>query len=208
MSKKTKTNFKKNLIPEVSHNEQIIGWLNDQAHKGSPDSIKNLEKFIANENNKSLKGYAECALDEANFFYYCADTKQEKNDFILAKLIREREEETIKYIVKADQAKYELKKLGIDKNVHVNLLKANNKQDEIEWKYEFCDDTVIMVKQRLAEIEHRIDYLLAWLEQARKMIKSKKYKTIPQEILDHIHDCDEGFSLWEDEDCYECNSRK
>ena len=189
----------KSITPKFTGYFDIIGWLNDQAHAGTEQSIKNLENFIAKEQQPGLKAHAEIAMDEAKYFYYCANNEQEEKDFLLAKMIRRKEEQIFDLELKADSVKLELEKLALDKKIHEQVIKSQNAKQAKEWKYYFSEDHAIIVRNELTAVEDDIAYLSAWVEQAKKIIKTKRFKTIPDEVIDYIHldnddadFCDEG----------------
>lgn len=200
---------KKKIVPQRSiqqHQQSAIGsndiygQLNQWAHAGTQEALENLAKFIQNEKNESLRDYAECARDEAEFMYYSPQNEQEERDFLLARLIWRRQEKFWELEGKADTARLELKELNLDRQAHQKLMqKLKDKNKKKEWQYNFSEDYYFMVKQRLEEIEEEISYKAAWLEQARKLIKTKKYQVPPVHIFEHIHFDGEGFSVWGDE---------
>src|SRR4030042_4992771 len=91
----------------LEHNPEIISQLNDLAHSGTKASLEAIKKFIANEKGEGLRGYAQCALEECEYFYYSPNSPQEETDFDLAKMIIEKEERIICLDSKAEAAEFE-----------------------------------------------------------------------------------------------------
>lgn len=180
---------------------EVIGQLNDWAHAGTKEAMTQLKDFIKKEKDLDLRGHAEIALDECQFFYYSSDNEREEKDFLLAKMIINRENRIIELQGQADSANLELEKLGLEREVHAKILKSDKYSSRREdWKYNFSEDYCMSIKHRLSELEEDIKYKEAWIEIAKKQIKSEKYKNIPYGVLDHIHSDAEGINFWEDEE--------
>lgn len=198
--KLTKSQLKENKEVFISSNDihaQLMQW----AHAGTKEALENLDKFIQEEKDENLRSYAEIARDEAEYFYYAPDTKQEEKDFLLARMIWRRQEYVWELEGKADSARLKLTELNIKRQVHQKLMQnLKDKTKKEEWQYNFSEDYYTMIKGRLEEFENEIAYDTAWLEQARKMVKTKKYQAPRVHIFDHIHFDGDGFSIWEDED--------
>jgi hypothetical protein len=178
----------------------VIAQLNQWAEAGTKDALEDLNKFIQNEKNAALRDYAEFVRGEAEYSYYSPQNEQEEKDFLLARLVWRRQEKLWEVEGKADAARLELKELNADRQTHQKLLKnLKDKNKKKEWQYNFSEDYFVMIKQRLEEMEEEIAYETAWLEQARKMVKIKKYQAPPVHIFKHIHFNGDGFSIWEDE---------
>ena len=173
--------------PKFSGYYDVIGWLNDQAHSGTEKSMKNLEDFIANEKHDGLVSYAKIALDEAKYFYYCSNNEQEEKDFLLAKMIRQREEKIFDLEMEIDMLKLKLEKLNLDKKVHGQVLKNLDSRHLGKWGIFFSDAPVSLTGNELNKLEDEFAYLEIWVAQARKMIKTERFKQIPNEVIDHIH---------------------
>ncbi len=179
----------------------ISAQLQQWAHEGSQESLKKLEDFIVKEKNKDLRDYANLAYNEALYFYYSPQNEQDENDFLLSKMIKNREDRFWRLMSEADAAKLELKKLDLERKVHLQLLRhlGKDKKREEDWKYNFSEDYYVTVKNKLIESEDELAYESRWFEEARKMIKNKKYLKVPEEVFEHTHWDGEGGTFWEDE---------
>jgi len=149
-----KSSVRKNkILPQVS-SDNICGQLNDWAHAGTEDSLRKLEDFIIIEKNKDLREYARIAYDEANYFYYAPNDDKEEREFILARLIKEREEYFWDLMSEADKLKEEIREFEIKKSVHNRLMKKKLPKNILDdWKYNCSDDFIIYERNRLYEIE-------------------------------------------------------
>src|SRR3989339_287785 len=202
-----KQSKKQTRIPE-SISDLLFSQLQKWAHAGTDESIKQLEKFIISEPNKDLRAYAKIAYDEALFFYYSPNNKQEERDFFLAKMIIQKERWLWDRMDKAEAARFELSKMDIERDIHKSILKTATKKEREEWKYNFSEDYYTMVRGRLAELTDDISYTSAWLKTARDSIKLKKYKQVPEDLFDHIHFDGEDSTFWEDDEDDGCNCNK
>lgn len=194
---KTKT-IKQNQEKIISSSD-IHGWLNQLAHAGTEEALEALRKFIRKEENEDLRDYAEIAQEEAEFNYYSPQNEQEEEDFLLARTIWRRQENLWELEGKADSARLELRELDLDRKAHQKLMASLTDKEKIDlWKYNFSEDYYFMIKQRVEELDEKIAYEAVWLEQARQLVKTKKYQTPPVHIFDHIHFDEDYFSMWED----------
>lgn len=178
----------------------IPAQLQQWAHEGSHESLKKLEDFIVKEKNQDLRDYANLAYNEALYFYYSPQKEQDEKDFLLSKMIKNREDCFWRLMGEADAAKLELKKLDLERKVHLRLLSHLGKDKKCEdWKYNFSEDYYVTVKNNLIKSEDEIAYESRWLEEARKMIRNKKYLEVPDEVFEHMHWDGGGKTFWEDE---------
>lgn len=177
-----------------------IIMLNTWAHEGSKEAVEKLEKFIAETDDKELRAWAEMALDEAEYFYYGPDSEKEEQEFLLARMIQDKEDKLWEKAWKVDAAKLELQELDMDRKVHAKIIKnLKDKNKQADWQYNFSEDYYQLVKNRLNELEDEIAYEAAWLDEAQKLITLEKYKNIPADIFKHLHLDGDGCSFWEDD---------
>lgn len=178
----------------------------DWAHEGTKESVEKLERFIESTFDDDARIMAEIALDEARFNYLCANNAQEERDLELAFLIVEKEERRVTLQEKIDVAEHELAVLEIERDMHDALIANANKARKEEWKYNFSEDHRLTVVIRRDELKDEALYTDAWLAQARKLIKTEKYKNLPQGALDGWHRFSEGISIWDDDVCSDCGA--
>lgn len=201
MPKPKKTAKKLPATEYVSKEGSIMEW----AHEGTKESVEKLERFIEGTFDEDARIMAEIALDEARFNYLCANNAQEERDLELAFLIVENEERRFTLQEKIDVAEHELAVLEIEKDVHDALIANANKARKKEWEYNFSEDHRMTVVMRRDELRDESLYLDAWIAQARKLIKTEKYKNLPKGALDGWHLYSEGVSIWDDDDvCADC----
>ncbi len=177
----------------------VKAQLNEWAHEGSKESMDKIIDFIKQEKDEKLRGYANCALEEAEYFYYSPWSPKEEKEFLLAKMISEAERRFWKAMMKADNARLELDRLEIDKKVHEKIMNSKNPNKREDWQYNFSEDFRTMVKSRLDELDDEIFYTSAWIEEARKLITIDKYKNIPDYVMGRIHLDAEAESFWPDD---------
>lgn len=195
-----KTKAVKQNQEKIIGSSDIHGWLNQLAHAGTEVALGVLRKFIQEEENEDLRGYAEIAQEEAEFNYYSPQNEQEEADFLLARTISHRQENLWGLEGKADSARLELRELDLNRKAHQKLMASLTDKEKIDsWKYNFSEDYYFMIKQRVEELDEEIAYETAWLEQARQLVKTKKYQTPPVHIFDHIHFDEDYYSIREDE---------
>jgi len=192
----------KNNIPAAKpdpHHSQLLSW----AHEGSEASLKKLSDFIIKEKDKDLREFAQLAYDEAEYLYYSPRNEKEEQEFLLAKMVHERDTRLWELLSKADAAKLELQRLDADRRVHHKImldLKKQRPKTSIaeEWQYRFSEDYCQTVQHRLQELEADIVYESAWLAVAKGMITTKRFLKIPAEFWEHVHWDGEGDTFWVD----------
>ncbi|MDD2656230.1 MAG: hypothetical protein PHQ18_01525 [Patescibacteria group bacterium] len=195
---------KKEKVP-TSISDLLFSQLQKWAHAGTAESIEKLEDFIVREPSKELREYAKIAYDEALFFYYSPNSKQEEKDFLTAKMIIQKERRLWDRMDKAGAARFELSKMDVERDIHKRMIKTATKKEQEEWKYNFSEDYYTTVRMRLAELTDEIEYTSAWIKTAHEAIKLKKYKQVPEDLFDHIHFDGEDSTFWEDDEDDDCN---
>lgn len=185
MSTKNVTKKSQAQLITKSKSDDIKSKLMSWAHEGTKESIEKLREFINKERDEDLRGFAEIALSEASDIYYSPDNDLEENDFLLAKMILRR-----KYYIEGisdriEAGEFRIKRFKIDKEVHNNLMKKSDIPKD--WKYRLSPDYYSLCIGRLEEFKDDVAYEKAWVEIAKKLIKTDKYKTIPEDVLLSIH---------------------
>lgn len=193
--KKKITNTDDNFgCPDYDAIDKARKKLDVLAKDGTVEAIKKIEDWVAREQNWDIKTWAELALSEAKRCYYSPRNELEENDFLLAKMVKDRENISLVILSKIDAIKLELRQLALKKSVCDRL-----KKEEKESEYGFSDDYRITVRSRLSELENELSYSASWIAEAKKMIKNKKFKDMPQDVMGSIHLSGEGNNFWVDE---------
>lgn len=181
---------------------QLIAW----GHEGTMESIEKFKNFIKNEKNKDLRGFAEIALEETSYYYYEPKNDIEEEDFILLKMIEEKKNELFDIGVQIEQEQFRIKKQELDNKICKELSK--NKK----WEDKYCEYVLSWASERAEKLKEEVDFNYAWIATAQKMIKTKRYHTIPSEIIHSTHlDCETADEIYADKDeckCCGCYSPK
>lgn len=196
MPKSKKSEQKPSVAEYVSTDGSIMDW----AHEGTKEAVEKLERFIQETHDDDARSMAEIALDEAQFNYLSSNNAQEERDLDLAFLIVDKEERMFDLQEKQEAAEREIASLEMEKEVHDALISHANKARKEAWKYNFSEDYLMIVKGRRDELRDETLYLDAWIAQARKLIKTEKYKNLPPGALDGWHNFLDGVSFWDDDD--------
>lgn len=196
MPKSKKSEYEFSAMEYVAKKGSIM----ELAHEGTKESVEKLERFIDETRDEDARSMAEIALDEARFHYLSPNNAQEERDFDLAFLIVKQEARLSDLQEKIDAVMHELAILEIEKDVHDALIADANKEHQEAWKYNFSEDNRMTVVMRRDELQGEVLYINAWLAQARKLIKTEKYKNLPEGALDGWHYFSEGVSIWDDDD--------
>jgi hypothetical protein len=188
---------------DLSENRETIQRkLTTLAHSRKKEALDKISDFITKTKDKDLRGFAQCAYDEAEFRYYSPENDEQEKKLLIAKLLKYHNDKLWKLMSRADSAKYELRELEIERGIDQKIFKAAHKTLK-GWGYEepgrFSEDYCTIVKHKLAEIEVDIEYESAWLREAEKMIKTEKFKNLPSDFFEHMHFNGEGGTFWTDE---------
>ncbi len=144
-----------------------------------------------------MKSFAEMALDEAWFMYLSPRNKKEENELLLAKVIDEKMRHLDDLETKAEGARFDVEKLLLERKMHNRVMKGKlSKAKKEDWKYNFCEDWLTMVKGRLAELEAEIEYESKWLDTATASLTTERYRIIPFGFFDHYHWDYEDVDYW------------
>jgi|GEM_PF-3219334 len=137
---------------------------------------------------KLLNDINDPAEWEEKILSYEPANEGDEKDLLLAKLIKEREDGVLSRLEnQIGGMEFELKKLDLRGEVFKKLLQNSSKANQEEWKYNFSEDYYSDIRHRLAEIKGDIAYEKAWIEQAKKMIKNKKYLNLPSDFFASHH---------------------
>lgn len=182
--------------------EKIKTQLQALAHEGTKEALAKLNDFIAKEQNSDLRCHGMIARGECELFYYGANTEQEEQDWLLAKMAMLNEERIDDLEIKIAGAKFELKKMDLERKVHQALMKKVSAKEREEWKYNFSEDYYQMVVNRLVDLEGESRYYQSLAKTGRSLIKTKKYSAVPVRALREIKLDGENINFWEkEEDC-------
>jgi len=193
---------KKKKIPKVSKKTGPSAYpeLDKWVHQGTAESLKKIDEYIRKCGPGEKRDFAEMARGEAEFWYYSPRNEKDEEQYVLAKIIRQKEKDAFKLEMKIESAKVELRRLNWDKKIHEKLLKKLDAKRKEEWKYNFSEDYASMVERRLNELEDNLSYEKAWIKEARKMITLKKYSDVPDRVFSSVFVDDDFGSFWDEED--------
>jgi hypothetical protein len=202
MTKKLKKEAEISLA-KLEDKELLIKELKKLAHAGTKEAVAKIEKYLETEKDAERRAYGEMALEECEFFLYEPRNEKEEKELMLCELIKRRERRVDDLTIKIDGAEMRLEKLALEKKVHKKVLESNKSKQE-DWQYFWLEDFVGMEKNELQKIEDELAYEEAWIEQAKKMITTERYKKIPFRFLGHFDfGFDEDFPE-DDEDACDC----
>jgi hypothetical protein len=176
------------------------GELQGLAHAGTKEAIEKIEQYLQTEKDAGKRAYAELALEECELFYYQSMNEKEEEEFTLCELIRRREEDIIDLMMEAEDIEGRLEKLTLEKKIHEKVL-AKHKNKKKDWEYNWLQDFMTMAKEDSRQIKDELAYAEAWVAEAKKMITTERYKTMPARHLEHFDfNFGEDFDN-DDEDC-------
>ncbi len=115
-------------------------------------------------------------------------------------MFRIREDQLYQKMIKINAAATALEELDLDRELHNRIM--NNIKDPKkleEWKYNFSEDYYVLVKNRLERLEGKVEYEKLWISEAEAIILKSKYKDMPADFFDSIHEDGEDVDFWSKE---------
>ncbi|MCX6713499.1 MAG: hypothetical protein NTV48_00095, partial [Candidatus Vogelbacteria bacterium] len=127
---------------------------------------------------------------DKKYLKYSPSNEQEERDLLLAKLIYDTENRLLNLEMKQSGLKFELDKMNLEREIHEKLM--SDKKVDLDWEYRFSEDFYYAEKKELEEAKADIVYYTAYLEKAKKLIKTEKYKKLPTDFFNFYHWDGEG----------------
>jgi len=180
-TKKSKAVVKKGKTTK----ELAPGELQKLANAGTKEAIAKIEQYLKIEKDEEKSAYAEMALEECEYLYYQPTSEKEDEEFMLVELIRRRENDLEDLMVEAGSVQMKLDKLMLEKKIHDKILAKNKDMKEV-WKYNYIPDMLITEQDAMQQLEDVIGYEEAWIAEARKLVTTPRYKTIPAHYLERF----------------------
>jgi len=176
------------------------------AHAGTKEAVAKLEVMIEKETDEAKKDYLFLALQEAELVYFEPTNDQEEKDFCLAKLINDKEEEWFFQDIEINGLACRADFARLDLAVREKMLREITKGDKEMAKLnrDVAQEMLTMAEDQLAEAKEEMADTEAWVQTAKKMLKTKKYQDLPADFFDNYHFDDEVLDE-DDEDCCCCD---
>jgi hypothetical protein len=180
-----------------------------QGVKKTSKKTKTKKKENFKKTTKEIFDFPDVTYEDKDFLKYVPTNEQEERDLLIAKLIFEKENLIESLLQKADSAKFEIERLGIEKEIEYKIVKIKN-EDQFESR--FSEDYLMIVESKLQAIEDDIAHWSLWISEAEKMIGAEKYKNVPGWFFDSFHFEGEEGSFWEEDysecDCQACEAER
>lgn len=170
------------------------------------DALKKLRKLEGSAEQQSDREYARLMRENAEFYYYMPQNDKEWSELLFIRMIRFRESRLAKLTERIRAVNYNMQEHAFDKKVHARVLKSANKEEKENWKYNYMDDIATWEQSRLEKFEDEVAYNSKWIEESKKLIKTKRYHELPDDYFINNKFDFQLVSGWEDEfdDCCEC----
>lgn len=197
---------KKSLAKKPSSQDDIMSL----AHAGTKEALAKLEDIVANGKNEDKKAMAELALDECRLFYYEPTNEQEENDYYLLKLIRQKDNRLIDFYAQLSGLECEVKFAEQEVRVAKAIAEQAKKEEKEDKKIAIwvMQDLLTTAEHRLEELQEWIKDDEAFIETARGLITTERYKKLPEDYMDQVHFDNEAledlFDDLDDDDCDCC----
>jgi len=118
---------------------------------------------------------------------YYPHTDQERRDFFLARLVHEKYQEMFRVMDYQARKEYHLEKEELVQEVEALIVESKRNN---EWCYDTSLDSgessIDVLKQEIDDAEQDIVYIRKWIDQARNMIQTEKYTSVPASVFDQM----------------------
>lgn len=170
------------------------------AHAGTDEAIRTLEAYLDREEDMSRRMLLDMALSECSFFHYQPENEQEDDDLLLRLIIRDRERRNDETVARIEELRDDLERYAVEKKVTERLAKKASGDENGKWELAAIADMITMTEHDIAEAEASLTYEESWIEEAWAMIRTEKYRDMPDRALGFF-DEREGDDEEEDEEC-------
>jgi len=164
------------------------------AHAGTKEAVAKLEKLVISERDQDKKEFLKTALEECRQIYFEPKNKKEEEEFILLKIINQKEVRWLREQMKVQGLQEEVRFAKAEMKVQERILKEVSKKEK-EMAEIACfagHDILVWQEDRLAEAEKNLSDIKTWIETAEKMIKTPRYQNLPYDFMESVHFDNEG----------------
>lgn len=154
---------------------QLESWV-EQGKRG----IEKLRSFLYYEVDEELIGYANMLYREALVGYFMPETQQEMRDFVLSRLVMERQQYIFDQEVLLDVFKEELMTLRVQHSVDKDLFGVCSKDMLV------TSDVIDLQKQQILNHQNHIKEIKKWIKVACQYIDDDRYVNPPKELFDFV----------------------
>ncbi|MBT4722323.1 hypothetical protein HN958_04855 [Candidatus Falkowbacteria bacterium] len=198
---------KKVAVCEQQEKTKVQLTVDSLIQNSDKDGLKKLRNLEHSAKQECDREYARLMRENAEFYYYMPQNDREWSELLSVRMIRFRENRLEKLIERIRAVNYNMQEHAFDKKVHARVLKSANKEEKENWKYNYMDDIAIWEQGRLEKFENETAYNSKWIEESKKLIKTKRYHELPDDYFINNKFDFQLVSGWEDEfdDCSECN---
>jgi hypothetical protein len=182
------------------------------AHAGTKEAVAKLEAGIKAEVDEEKKEMLKLALEECQYFYCQPRNKKEEDDFHLLELIKRKDQRLMneyrRQTALQSRVAFAEQELRVAKEIFKKFPTRGEFPDVGVW---VAQDMLTMAKQDLEEAERNIEDGELFIETAKSLITTERYKNMPVGFMDSVHFDDEGeddsfdnFEEYEEDDCCCC----
>jgi len=177
------------------------------AHVGTKEAVAKLETLVLSEKDQDKKAMAELALEECQQIYYEPKNEKEEADFFLLGLINRRTDNFFRDLEKVSALECRVRFAEQELRVQKVLSKKFSKNDGFlkDVGILVAQDMLTMVRQDLEAVQQVIKENQNFIDTARQLIVTERYKKMPMDFMSGVHFDDEGAEdLFDDSDEDEC----
>lgn len=167
-------------------NEQIRAW----SKEGTIESVEKIRQIMVDTEDDQVFVFAKLSYDEALYNTFAPKTDNEEQEFLFGRMIHRAEEKMFDLTLERDKLERLLAEDEINRLVHQKVLKRATKKEKNAWQYHWTPDHSWLDRNRLTDVVDTMGYTKVWIEQAKKVFASPKYKKAPREIYASIQSRD------------------
>jgi len=162
--------FRYKLFSDDATKEELEDICMSLVHLPTEEAKKLLEEFKHSERAAEVE-WLEVAIEENQFHYLMPENEQEERDFLILKMIGEKDGMIVDLMGECQRHKYRIDKYEIESEALQHLLSEN---PDLEIDISVLHDLIVIEKNNLEEKEKEIEKIEKIRTRLKDMIKTER----------------------------------
>ncbi|MCD6205062.1 MAG: hypothetical protein J7L22_05315 [Candidatus Marinimicrobia bacterium] len=175
--------FRYKLFSDDATKEELEDICMSLVHLPTEEAKKLLEEFKHSERAAEVE-WLEVAIEENQFHYLMPENEQEERDFLILKMIGEKDGMIVDLMGECQRHKYRIDKYEIESEALQHLLSEN---PDLEIDISVLHDLIVIEKNNLEEKEKEIEKIEKIRTRLKDMIKTERLKNLSPMDIKNFH---------------------
>jgi len=175
--------FRYKLFSDDATKEELEDICMSLVHLPTEEAKKLLEEFKHSERAAEVE-WLEVAIEENQFHYLMPENEQEERDFLILKMIGEKDGMIVDLMGECQRHKYRIDKYEIESEALQHLLSEN---PDLEIDISVLLDLIVIEKNNLEEKEKEIEKIEKIRTRLKDMIKTERLKNLSPMDIKNFH---------------------